>query len=352
LSLLAKAADPGLFVHFGSEAAFQQEVSSRISATRGAPVTFREIGVAESGHPLLGFIIGSGPKKVSLIAGSHADEPVGPETLRTFVRTAISTPERLSGLLQKFTFFVVTHTNPDGETANVPWIKRWPSIEGYLKQALREPPGRDIEFGYPDMRHENEAVAEFLTEHGPFDLHMSLHSMSFSDGALLLIERSWVDRSEGIQSAFKELAAANNLRLHDHDRGGEKGFEYIGPGFSTTPEGTRMREYFEKRRELTTARKFKDSSMEFVKSLGGDPLCLVTELPLFLITKVGKSEPAGDPQTYLKLKAHLSAARRTAMANQSIDWFIERYGLRAIPAADSIRFQLGVIEIGLEAIAP
>jgi hypothetical protein len=351
LSELAKAADPGLFVQFGTEAAFQQEVSSRLSATRGAPVTCREIGVAESGHPILGYVVGSGPKKVSLIGGSHADEPVGPETLRTFIRTAITSPEKISDYLEKYTFVIVAHVNPDGESANADWIKRWPSIDGYLKQVERELPGRDIEFGYPDMRYENEAVVQFLREQAPFDLHMSLHSMSFSDGALLLIERSWIDRSGGIQEAFKALAKEHGFRLHDHDRGGEKGFEYIGPGFTTTPEGGRMREYFEKRRELTTAKKFKDSSMEFVRSLGGDPLCLVTELPLFLITKVGADEPKGDPQTYLKLKAHLPAAKRTATANQSIDWFIDRYGLEAIPAADAIRFQLGVIEIGLDAIA-
>ncbi|HUF07697.1 MAG TPA: M14 family zinc carboxypeptidase [Rhodothermales bacterium] len=350
MSRLAKAADPGLFVQFGNEAAFQQEVSSRLSATRGAPVTCTEIGVAESGHPILGYLIGSGTKKASLIAGSHADEPVGPETLRTFIRTAITTPEKIAGFLERFTFVVIPHVNPDGESENAAWIKRWPSIDAYLKQAVRELPGRDIEFGYPDMRYENEAAAGFLGEHGPFDLHMSLHSMGFSDGALLLVERSWVDRSGSIQEAFKNLAAEYDFRLHDHDRGGEKGFEYIGPGFTTTPEGARMREYFEKRREMTTAAKFKASSMEFVRSLGGDPLCLVPELPLFLIKKIPANEPKGDPQTYLKLKAHLPAAQRTANANQSIDWFIERYGLKAIPAADAIRFQLGVIQIGLDAV--
>ncbi len=350
MSVLAKAADPGPFVHFGNEAAFQQEVSSRLSATRGAPVTCREIGVAESGHPILGYLVGSGPKKVSLIAGSHADEPVGPETLRTFIRTAITSPETMAGYLSRFTFAVVAHVNPDGEAENAAWVKRWPSIEAYLKQAVRELPGRDIEFGYPDMRYENEAVAGFLREHGPFDLHMSLHGMGFSDGALLLIERNWVDRSGPVQEAFTSLASENGLRLHDHDRGGEKGFDYIGPGFTTTPEGKAMREYFEKRREMTTAKLFKDSSMEFVRSLGGDPLCLVTELPLFVIKKLPANEPKGDPKTYLKLKGHLPAAQRTANANQSIDWFIERYGLEHFPATDAIRMQLDVVDIGLEAI--
>ena len=90
--------------------------------------------------------------------------------------------------------------------------------------------------------------------------------------------------------------------------------------------------------------------MEFVRSLGGDPLCLVTELPLFVIKKLPANEPKGDPKTYLKLKGHLPAAQRTANANQSIDWFIERYGLEHFPATDAIRMQLDVIDIGLAAI--
>ena len=112
-----------------------------------------------------------------------------------------------------------------------------------------------------------------------------------------------------------------------------------------------MRAHFEGQRKLNTAKLFKESSMEFVRALGGDPLCLVTEFPLFLITNRPDNEPPGEPKTYLKLKAHLPAAQRTANANQSIDWFKERYGLESIKNTDAIRMQLEVIDIGLAAIA-
>jgi hypothetical protein len=49
------------------------------------PPAAREIGSSVEGRPIHGFIIGGGPLRVSMIAGSHADEPVGPETLRCFV---------------------------------------------------------------------------------------------------------------------------------------------------------------------------------------------------------------------------------------------------------------------------
>ena len=69
------------------------------------------------------------------------------------------------------------------------------------------------------------------------------------------------------------------------DRNGEKGFQYIGPGFTTTPEGQAMRAYFKSIGDEQTVSLFRDSSMEFVRKLGGDPLCLVTEIPLFYVVK-------------------------------------------------------------------
>ncbi|TDI73542.1 MAG: hypothetical protein E2O84_07060, partial [Bacteroidetes bacterium] len=40
------------------------------------------VGQSEEGRPIDGYVFGSGPQRVSLIAGAHADEPVGPDTLR------------------------------------------------------------------------------------------------------------------------------------------------------------------------------------------------------------------------------------------------------------------------------
>jgi hypothetical protein len=338
-------------VRFVREIDFQIEVSSLMSATPGGPVTCHLIGESEEGRPLMGFAVGSGPIRVSLIAGSHADEPVGPETLRALIRAFIKTPERFAGYLEDFTFVVIPHVNPDGEERNLAWIKRWPSIDAYLDQVVRELPGRDIEFGYPAMRVENQAVSVFLSEHGPFNLHASLHGMAFSDGALLLIGRDWIARTKTVRQTFARIAEENGFKLHDHDRGGDKGFEYIGAGFSTTPRGAAMRAHFLALGDPETAEKFHDSSMELVRTIGGEPLCLVTELPLFLIRNVGNEEPPGVPETYLRLKESLTDARLAVGKGRTAGEVLGDFDLEPVPIRTAMRMQLETLEAALEVLS-
>ena len=51
--------------------------------------TFEQLGTSEDGRPIDGVVLGRGSRAVSLIAGNHSDEPVGPETLRSFVVHAL-----------------------------------------------------------------------------------------------------------------------------------------------------------------------------------------------------------------------------------------------------------------------
>ena len=87
---------------------------------------------------------------------------------------------------------MVPHANPDGEQANRAWIERWPSADASLRHVLREPLGRDVEFGFSAMRPENAAMTSFLARAAP----VRLHGMAFAEGAALLIERRWVTRTD------------------------------------------------------------------------------------------------------------------------------------------------------------
>jgi len=270
------------------------------------------IGESEEGRPIRALTAGRGPRRMSLLAGAHADEPAGPTTLRALAAALMTTPEAFRALLEEWTLCIVPHVNPDGEARNASWRAAWPDVRAYLRDVIREKPGRDVEFGYPDMRPENRVVAAYLRTHGPFDVHASLHGMGFSDGAMLLIDKHWGYRTEHMQQAFARAASEHGLRLHDHNRKGEKGFFRIAEGFTTTPEGAAMRTWFRSRGDEPSALLFRDSSMEFVRSLGGDPLSVVTELPLFLVE--GAREPE-TPTAYLafrellpEIRAHLAAA--------------------------------------------
>ena len=100
-------------------------------------------------------------------------------------------------------------------------------------------PGADREFSYPNKHPENQALSTWWSKHGPLDVHINLHGMSLSDGAMLLIEPAWADRCEPLKAAFRDIASGIRLDLHHHDRHGEKGFDCYGAGFTSTPRAAR-----------------------------------------------------------------------------------------------------------------
>lgn len=259
--------------------------------------TIREIGRSRGGEPLHGVELGRGPLRISITAGAHADEPGGPLAALALVDWLLG-PEG-KALLERTSWRICPNVNPDGTKRNEAWLAPMPDFLEYLTHSRRELPGDDVEFNYPrpagggrEPRQENKAVAAFLTPGGQVDLHFSLHGMAFATGAWWLIEKGWVERTADLRDGLRGLFNRNGWGLHDMERHGEKGFHRIAPGFCTTPSAKAMREHFLAAGETDTAALFLPSSMEFAQSLGGDPLCMVSELPLFLI-----DSGARDPLT-------------------------------------------------------
>ena len=308
----------------------------------GDLAVFEVLGESEEGRPLCACILGRGRRAVSLVAGAHADEPVGPETLRTLVPALLRQRDAFADLLDAYQFVIVPHVNPDGEARNRAWMDEWPDAGAYLKHRVRELPGRDVEFGYPSMRVENELVTGLLRRYAPFVLHMSLHAM-------LLIERHWTFRTQSLRDRFVDAAHRLGVGLHDHNRKGEKGFFYVEPGFWTTPEGAAMRTYFEAQGDSETAARFHSTSMELVRSLGGDPLCLVTEVPLFVLERQEEHQPgvARTAQRFGEEKAELTLRLERG---ESVDERLAAYGVRAVPVERAMQLQLTALEAGLHAV--
>ena len=348
-------------IHFRTNDAVRDDIR-HACASNADLAEFHELGKSEEGRPLYGVTLGHGPLTVTLVAGAHADEPVGPETLRLLILETLAQRDWLAedggfaDLFDRFTFRIIPHVNPDGEARNQPWIEAWPDVEAYLRHRVREQPGRDVEFGYPVMREENRLASRFLFDYSPLALHMSLHGMGFSEGAMLLVERHWVGRTDDLRAAFVAVAREAGLRLHDHDRSGDKGFDYIGPGFWTTPEGTAMRDHFRDLGDFETARNFHCSSMEMARLAGYDnerhrhPLALVTELPLFVIERDYEHEP-GLPSAYLALRDELPELQLKLEQGASIADDLAPFDLRPLDLATAVRLQLRCIDLGLDAVA-
>ena len=314
-----------------------------------SPVSLRQIGRSTEGRPLDGDSYGEGPLKISLIAGAHADEPVGPRTLERLAGW-LETEPAAKPLLEKATFSICPDINPDGRERNSTWTGSSPTdLRDYLRRRERESPGDDVEFGFPETggrpaRKENLVTADFLRERGPFNFHASLHGMAFAEGAWYLVNRREPADTANLRENLGAFTASLGMGFHDWDRQGEKGFFRIAPGFCTTPTSSAMKRHFEELSQPLEAEKFLPSSMEYAASLGGDPLCMVSEIPLFLITPTppGSSTPGANfidlLQRLPEAWAEFESGREEGLLELE-----DLFSLKPVPERTAMKLQLGMI---------
>ena len=320
-----------------------ERFEAQLKAVEGAEVT--QIGSSRVGTPLWGLRFGMGTRAVSVIAGCHADEPVGPITAQLLPSLLQS---HFPELLEEFRFHVIPQMNPDGAALNRDWFEALPPFPAYAEGAVRETPGDDIEFGFDTesgARPECLSMQAFLKPEAPFHAHFSLHGRSYAEGAWFLMSAGQAPHNEEYMTALSAFCGDVGMPLHDEDRRGEKGFVRIRPGFATTPSAVAMREFFLAKGDATTAALFRPSSMEFLTALGGDPLCMVSEVPMFRMS----GEDSFDGPTGPRFKADLGDAllrpeEERAAALEELQY---RYNLAMVPLELQVRLQLAMIVLAL-----
>jgi len=350
--------------------ALLERVGEILETQRVGPGAGTEIGRSRQGRSLRAFRFGRGGFRVSLLGGCHADEPVGPRFLRhlaAYLGGLPSTDPLLTGL----EWWVLPHINPDGEVANRAWHDEDDETfdpARYLLHMEREAPGDDVEFCFPRdpgdeaARPENRAAREWWRgAEGPFRVHASLHGMALGAGPWFLVEPEWRDRCERLKQICARRTRELGYRLHDVERRGEKGFFRIERGFATRPDSSRMRAHFLERGDAETARLFRPSSMETIRSLGGDTLTLVSEMPLFIAPGIGAEPGPPDPVAERwrgraeRWRAELvTAAEETARLADVLVRVREEAreaGLRPMPVSDQMELQWTMVAAGIEQVA-
>ncbi len=316
------------------------------------------IGRSRQDRAIRAFHLGAGPRGVSLLGGCHADEPVGPRLLR-HVAAYLSLLPADDPLLTGYQWWIIPHINPDGEERNRTWQREDDvaySLSRYLSNVIRERPGDDIEFGFPHDSDDTHARAENRAAHnwwqqaeGPFALHASLHSMGFSAGPWFLIDEAWKDRCEILKERCQARVDELGYALHDVERHGEKGFFRLDRGFCTRPDSRFMRQYFIDQSDPVAADLFRPSSMETIRSLGGDPLTLVSEMPLFVTPGVG--DVLGPPDPMAEEWKRRIERWRIRLTADGTDAAVEREaaagGLHPMPIRDQMELQLTMVLAGL-----
>ena len=338
----------------------------RILSCAAASPAGEVIGRSRKGTPIHAHTIGSGPLRVSLVGGCHADEPVGPRFLRRFVSHLAG--DDGAALRRAATWSIIPHINPDGAEANAAWQTPGAphyDFAAYLRHRVRELPGDDIEFGFPrrdsdrGARPENRAAWEFWRARAPYDLHVSMHGMGIAAGPYFLVERSWWPRFEAAAAALALEVETAGYTLHDVERHGEKGFHRLARGFCSRPDSRAMKRHFVGLDDPATAKQFRPSSMEALRKLSGDTLTLVTEMPLFITPGVGENLGPPDPvltrwrERIAGWDSRLHGARgqgegEGARVQAAVRSEAEAAGLTAMPVRDQMRFQWAFIRAGLE----
>jgi hypothetical protein len=344
------------FLYFIMQLAFENILSAKGQATENA----RIIGESKQGHPLFAFRYGHGPVGLSLLGGCHADEPVGPRFLRALCSYLALLPEN-HRWFENYTWLIVPHINPDGERINQRWYsdkEETFDLVKYLRFRVRENPGDDIEFNFPfapsdnGARPENRAVyrwwqSENITVH----LHVSLHGMTGGAGPWFLIEPAWVERTQKLRNQCANQVNEMGYRLHDMERQGEKGFHRISRGFCTRPDSQAMREFFMNQNDEETALKFRPSSMETIRTLNGDTLTLVSEMPHFIFPGVGERLGPPDPVAEQWKEMLETWRKELKRGNETIvRQEIDHSGLWAMPIEHQMKLQWRMITAGIESI--
>lgn len=341
--------------------ALEKRLPAILATLSASPDGGQVIGRSRGGREIRAYRFGTGDTRVSLLGGCHADEPVGPRLLRHLCGYLASLPGD-DAALRSYEWWVIPHINPDGAEANAPWQSGDPAeyeITAYLQHAVRELPGDDIEFGFPRdfddaaARPENRAAHDWWrSAGGPYSLHVSLHGMSIAGGPWFLIEPAWEYRYGHLRERCLSRVEEMGYEAHDVERRGEKGFYRLGRGFCWRPDSRHMWRHFLERGDAETARRFRPSSMETIRSLGGDPLTLVSEMPLFITPGVGVD--IGPPDhAAIQWREWIDSWRVQLQKGDDpaqIGAAARRQGLRPMPVRDQMTLQWTFIVAGLEQV--
>ena len=107
-----------------------------------------------------------------------------------------------------------------------------------------------------------------------------------------------------------------------------------------------MKAYFMERNDRAMAGRFKPASMDWIQSLGGDPLCMVSELPLF---NMGRRSASPDEPLSAQLKEDLVEVRAAhpTLAPKHLEVLCQDYEITPTPIDLQIRLQIGLILFAL-----
>ena len=116
-----------------------------------------------------------------------------------------------------------------------------------------------------------------------------------------------------------------------------------------------MREHFLGLGDKATADRFRPSSMETVRSFGGDCLTVVSEMPLFITPGVGETLGPPDPirEAWLERRNRWVSVLRSGTDDEvaSVEAEIATSGLQPMPIRDQMVLQWTLVAAAIDLAA-
>ncbi|MFJ4973000.1 M14 family zinc carboxypeptidase [Streptomyces sp. NPDC088755] len=169
------------------------------------------VGTSRGGEDLPLLVIGDGPLKMVVAAGSHPNEPIGGQTIITLAEYLFAHPTER----ERATWYLMPSSDPDGLQLNERWLTgTWPpTMEAYHRGFYRPdgPAQPDWTFPFDDgtaaQLPETRALMEVI-DTAKADAVLSLHS-SDSGGCFYMVTRGEAE----FVDILAQAAAGNGLPL-------------------------------------------------------------------------------------------------------------------------------------------
>ena len=241
-------------------------------------------GQSRAGRDLVCVELGDSDKVIAVTGGAHSDEPAGTVTCLYLAKNLLENPE-FEELLLRYKFVIHPMLDPDGAALNYRWAREEFSYQDYLLHSFRNNrPAEDCEHGIP-VNEDQEIRPElgFFRSNvdvykGNIEFYITLHTTHRTGGSIFAISAK--GDHTGRISALAELCERFQVPVMDVDLHGEKGIEYIAPGFIAAPPMAKLAERFRDNPEILS--QIKMPTYEYVEHTCGAQFCLISELPSIL----------------------------------------------------------------------
>lgn len=193
-------------------------------------------GTSEQGESIYHVQFGKGTTKVLIVAGPHADEPIGSLTVFSLLTLLKNSNEEL--LKQDVEWHIVPCIDPDGARLNEDWSQQAFTHKSFMKGFHKQVLNEQIDYSFPmnykgcvfnQPTQEAKVLMKILDQTRP-DFYSSLHNAHASGCFFVSSE----DLGQSVYQALSKLLEKYNLPLNASSHAAGLGNEY-SPGVFTLP---------------------------------------------------------------------------------------------------------------------